>query len=318
MVHFRTCEHCNYTTHSKSSFDGHLASKRHQDNLTETKRPEEPKHLECKYCKKKYASRSGLWAHELKCKTTSQVVVPTEVLSQINERLERIEGTSQANNGAIVPVTNTTNNTLNNTNNLNVNIHTNRNLEYLNKNYGNAMNMSDFMRSVDFNMRDFNTIDNNKNIVQGARKVLVDKFSKIKEDERPMHCIPPETNKPGVYYVRENDTWTEECQSIVLYLLEYGEFERGECRLMTVNCIDVCNFKMYDTYIEKLKKNKNDKVLKNIKNKMDLTGQSNIHIPMAIEISEEPSLTLNIPPDTIMDDAAPAPEALPTPDVSNN
>jgi len=118
-----------------------------------------------------------------------------------------------------------------------------------------------------------------------------------------MHCIPPATNVPAFFYVRENNTWIEECESDIMYILTRGKFTRGKSPLVTVNMMGQCNQKLYDTYDKHPGK---ETELNDIKNKMLRSEQSYTLTEMANHISRSKRLALKIPS-----------EALPAPEVSN-
>ena len=62
-----SCINCDYYTNKKSSFDKHNLSARH--NLASTIMPIMPimPIITCKFCKKLYNDRTGLWKHKKKC-----------------------------------------------------------------------------------------------------------------------------------------------------------------------------------------------------------------------------------------------------------
>jgi len=76
-----TCEHCHYTTTVKSSFNDHLRSKRHLDNLST------PFPFNCDGCKRGFKTKCGLRLHKSKCQhkeptDVSNTVVTTEVVTR--------------------------------------------------------------------------------------------------------------------------------------------------------------------------------------------------------------------------------------------
>jgi hypothetical protein len=62
----RTCETCKYTTRIKSSYDNHMKSNRHKNNLINTPQ------FECEICKNIFISNSGLYKHKKLCATKKQ------------------------------------------------------------------------------------------------------------------------------------------------------------------------------------------------------------------------------------------------------
>ena len=63
------CEHCEYYTSKKSSFNKHLYSNKHtrisdMENIAQQSCSDK---LTCKVCGKKYKARNSLWYHSQKC-----------------------------------------------------------------------------------------------------------------------------------------------------------------------------------------------------------------------------------------------------------
>lgn len=87
----RTCEGCNFSTHSKSAYEGHLKTKKHDDYINNRvgEWGDLTKKYECKYCRKRYSSRSGSWTHEKTCRSAPPSSTP-DVVAQIHARLQEI------------------------------------------------------------------------------------------------------------------------------------------------------------------------------------------------------------------------------------
>ena len=86
----RTCDCCDYSTNSKCSYEYHMNSNRHQERVVNGKK-EQLIFLECKNCKKKYESKSGLYRHNKACKKveeTRQIIVFDDTV--IRQRVEEI------------------------------------------------------------------------------------------------------------------------------------------------------------------------------------------------------------------------------------
>jgi transposase-like protein len=284
----RTCEHCNYATYSKGSFDAHLKSKKHIDrisNSSNTNLNDKP-HYECKHCKKTFNSRSGVWLHEKKCKLTHEVVVPADVVSQINNRLEKIEENTQ-NTTVMTPVTN---NILNNTNNNTMNNNVNIKVEYLNKNYGNAMNIGQFVERIKFLRSDFLEIDKSRFFIDAATKILCNKIESVPREERPFHCEPPNKKyASATFFVKDNDEWRVEHQNAVEFDLRYAEFEEESDKMFMIRFFEQYSEKFYDVY---LTMKQTDQLFQRIENKVNVCGQSQTHIDLMHGITDLEALKL--------------------------
>tara|TARA_B100001063_G_C16767526_1_gene559586 strand:+ start:2159 stop:3175 length:1017 start_codon:yes stop_codon:yes gene_type:complete len=85
------------------------------------------------------------------------------------------------------------------TNNFNINI-------FLNEECKNAINMSDFMKSLQIQVEDLNYTNEN-GLIEGISSVMVNRLNQLQICERPIHCIDA---KRDVLYVKDNDSWEKE------------------------------------------------------------------------------------------------------------
>ena len=261
-----TCECCHYTTTRKDVYNLHLQSKRH---LEKASNDQTIQYFECRNCKKKYNSRSGLCKHAHKCK----LPVQTPILNQT------------INNNTVNNITN---------NNITNNIIINQ-LDYLNTHCGNAMNIDQFIDSMKLVKDDFNEIDKNRFYYQGATKILKKYFAKLSLEERPMHRATPVTNRPDLYFVRDENSWKQECQSMINYQIKYiEEFENEDEQLAMTRFFEKFNDKLYDTYKELCT---SDRKMERIHDKMAVSGYSQSRIDMLDELTSRNLLVLD-PPDS--------------------
>ena len=268
------CESCNYSTNKGWIYRNHLISNKHLNLQTST---QEYSHV-CEYCTKKYKTTSGLWKHKNICKNK-----PTPQVSILLERITQLE------NKVLENQTGTVNNITNNiTNNIIIN-----QLNYLNTHCNNAMNIEQFVESVNFIKDDYNEIDKNRFLLPGIIKVLNKQLANLSAEKYPIHCSVVERNQPTNFYVRDNDQWTQESHSDIEYQLKYGDFDdTEEGKLGMMRFLEKFTQEFYDKY---MKLSKNDPNLKRIDDKMSICGQSKTLIEMLREISEIESLVLNPP-----------------------
>jgi hypothetical protein len=95
-----------------------------------------------------------------------------------------------------------------NTNSLNT---TNNNQQYslnffLNEKCKDAMNMKDFVNSIQLNMTDMENMDR-LGYVEGMSTIFIDNLNKTDVYKRPVHCSDM---KRETLYVKENDQWERE------------------------------------------------------------------------------------------------------------
>jgi hypothetical protein len=240
----------------------------------------------CTICSKNYESRMGLWHHNQKCKqkpvipvtpVTNEIYTP-DIVNSIMENFKKL----QDQIASIAP-SNITNNITNN------NIH----LNYLNTHCGNAMNIDQFIDSMKLVKDDFNEIDKNRYYYQGAIKILKKYFAKLSLEDRPMHRATPVTNRPDMYFVRDENSWKQECQSMINYQIKYiEEFESEDEQLAMTRFFEKFNDKLYDTYKELCS---SDKKMERIHDKMAVSGYSQSRIDMLDELTSKNLLVLDTP-----------------------
>ena len=88
------------------------------------------------------------------------------------------------------------------TNNFNINV-------FLNETCKNAINMSDFVKSLQIKFEDLN-YTKEKGLIEGVTSVMVNGLKELKMDERPIHCMD---SKRDVLYIKDNDSWEKETEN---------------------------------------------------------------------------------------------------------
>jgi len=283
------CEVCQFTTTYKHVYNNHLKSKKHQEIMNPK---ENARYFKCFQCKKMYTTHSGLWRHSKTCKPsveeTKNNVITTEMLQQILESNVQLHNDIKELKEAqektlIVPstVTNTTNNNTTNNNNIHI---------YLNTHCSNAMTIDQFVDSMKFVKDDYNEIDRNRFYYQGATNIIKKYFNQLKLEDRPMHCATPIVNKPTAFFVRDENQWKEECQSMAHYQMKYiEEFENMEEQLAITRFFEKFNEKLYETYKEL---SSSDKQMERRINDKMMGGGVKDKIDMLDELAESKLLTI--------------------------
>ena len=215
-----------------------------------------------------------------KKETTEPVntVINADLINHINEiKNELREVTAKISN--IQPNINTINNNHNN-------IHI-----YLNTHCNNAMNIDQFIDSMKLVKDDFNEIDKNRFYYQGATKILKKYFGQLALEERPIHRATPVGNRPDLYFVKDENSWKQECQSMINYQIRYiEEFENEDEQLAMTRFFEKFNDKLYDTYKELCT---SDKKMERIHDKMAVSGYSQSRIDMLDELTSRNLIVLD-------------------------
>ena len=210
------CEKCDFGCSKRSNYEKHLLTRKHEI-LTNTynKTPKNAEYV-CE-CGKKYKHRQSLNNHMKKCKfkmsslgeeilTESTLEKPTmEYLLEENLKIKKdnLEIKNMMINLCknIGPVSNNTNINSNNTNNNIFNIQL-----FLNEDCKDAMNMTEFIESIQLTLEDIATI-NLEGQTQAMSNILINKLNDLDILKRPLHCSD---SKKEIIYVKDQDKWEQE------------------------------------------------------------------------------------------------------------
>ena len=229
-----TCESCDYTTSNKKDYAKHLLTLKHinrteLNNLEQEKK--EIKKYRCKNCNKTYSARNSLWYHENKCKETEPQIKKDANLNDANLNDGSISDASSNIIQLLIKETSDfkniifemvkSNNELQkqmidvckNTNSI---IHTNShnttnnkifNLQlFLNEECKDAMNMSEFINSIELKISDLENIGK-VGYVEGMSSIIINKLNDTDMYKRPVHCSDA---KRETVYVKEENIWEKD------------------------------------------------------------------------------------------------------------
>jgi len=234
------CVACKFTTITKYKYNRHIKTKKHLKNTED-----DNKNNIC-YCGKNYKFLSGLSRHKNFCPTAINMNLKIEreteneyvrnqiidlyretselketnktlkkTLKDTNSKLEQsMKNTntkleqSMKNNQIINCDNNTTNNTTNNNNNtVNNNIENKFNINvFLNEDCKNAINMSDFIKSITVTLEQLDFTKNN-GLEKGLSNVILENMNKLSLTERPVHCTDV---KRETLYIKDNNIWEKD------------------------------------------------------------------------------------------------------------
>lgn len=185
----------------------------------------------CNTCNKPYFSKKGLWQHSKKCKPLPEPIPKPESLDKTtievmaatmmemyktnqNQMLQLFTSvlTNVRTNTIIAPApeTNNNNKTINNvtvhgdmtntTNNANNTFNMNF---FLNDQCKDAMNMSDFIKTIEVDSEDMENVGTH-GFVKGVSNILINNLEKTDIHKRPIHCSD---SKRDVLYIKDDDKW---------------------------------------------------------------------------------------------------------------
>ena len=241
-----TCKPCVFQTTSRRDYERHLLTQKHLDGGNIGKTPIKTlEGYSCPNCHNTYKSRTSTYTHIAKCgvsnntqhsqnvtnsitllesvstaPTTTTTTTPTEqyLLEVITKNQELTsammiliqQNTELQSKMMELCVNNTTNNNTTNTNSHNTltncnNPTFNMNL-FLNEKCKDAMNMKDFVNSIQLNMTDMENVSR-LGYVEGMSNIFIDNLQKTDVYKRPVHCSDV---KRETLYVKEDDQWERE------------------------------------------------------------------------------------------------------------
>jgi len=212
------CENCNYTTSRKSSINKHFSTAKHINKVYMTTNNNENVAKSCTIthsctiCDKNFNDRAGLWRHKKKCNqpnnsTTdlnNEFVFDKEFVMTILKQNAELQNQMMEQQSQMMEVIkNGTHNTTNNTNSHNKTF----NLQFfLNETCKDAMNITDFVNSIQLQLSDLENMGD-VGFINGMSNIIIKNLKGLEVHERPLHCTDI---KREVLYVKDEDKWDKE------------------------------------------------------------------------------------------------------------
>ena len=215
------CIFCNYGTSKKTDYNRHILTDKHKmlTNVDLKNEKNEKKLFTCD-CGKKYKHRQSLSIHKKKCiflnKNTSLITFENKEeiielkednkeLKENNKELKFMikelikENTKQQEQiSELIPKIGN-NNTINNNQKFNINV-------FLNEKCKDAINMTDFIKSIEVSIKELNFTKQN-GLAIGLSKTIIDNMSKLSVFERPIHCTDV---KRETLYIKDENEWSKD------------------------------------------------------------------------------------------------------------
>jgi len=214
------CDYCDFKTGNKNDYMRHTMTSKHQNRVNGyAKNAKNANEILCYQCKcgKIYKNNSGLWKHSKVCKFVdvphTEEMSKNDIIKQLllqNQQLifenkEFKEMMFEQSNKMLELVSKPTIANINNTNCNNNNNQFNLNV-FLNEKCKNAMNMSDFIDSIQIHDDDFENIGK-LGYIQGISNIFIKGLKDLDETVRPMHC---NDIKRETLYIKDNDVWDKD------------------------------------------------------------------------------------------------------------
>jgi hypothetical protein len=222
---FFCCNDCDYYTRNKKDYHKHLLTSKHEIhaklNTLEYQNPLSTDALFACTCGKTYTARNSLWYHKKKCSTSTSVPLekdfhmPVDDHLQMNLIIELVKQNQEfkqllvEQNNTILEVAKNNqinnNNTINN-NNINNNNSNNKTFNlhfFLNETCKDAMNMKDFIKSLELTMPELEKMGE-LGFAEGMSRLFVNRLNSMDITKRPIHCSDV---KREIIHIKDDNKW---------------------------------------------------------------------------------------------------------------
>ena len=205
------CEICKYKTNRKSSYEKHLGTLKHLKSTESTEKLQKLqnscKQFICLNCNANFKERTGLWKHSKICnlnndKTDNDEGILVKYLMNENKELKNmiIEVCKQIQPTNVNTIGNTNaNNSYNNNKTFNLQV-------FLNETCKDAMNIKEFVDSVQLELSDLENVGKS-GYIEGISNIIIKNLNALEMEKRPIHCTD---NKREVIYIKDEDKWEKE------------------------------------------------------------------------------------------------------------
>ena len=217
------CEFCHYRTSNKKDYNKHLTTLKHINTInTITNNNLSPlvdKEYICE-CGKKYKHNASLFNHQKKCivpsvteetvldSSLNEIKVLTELVIELVKNNTELQKQNQDFQKQVLEICKNNNTTINNNTNSNNNNKTFNLQVFLNEECKDAMNMSDFINSIEIKVSDLVNIGK-LGYVEGMSNIIIKQLNDTDINKRPVHCSD---SKRETLYVKEENKWEKETQ----------------------------------------------------------------------------------------------------------
>ena len=206
------CEICGFLTNNKTDLERHKMTLKHKKNVSKRKWKQQNAFL-CEYCNKEYKTSCGLWKHNKNCNDITggalqhhiqpnSATKETTLKMQENNIIKIIVEQNQLLQQQIKELLPKIGNNNNSNNKININ-----NIQiFLNEDCKDALNLTDFVNSLNITLEDL-LFTKDKGLISSTQNVIVNGLKSIDRTKRPIHCID---EKRKIMYVKEDGKWDKD------------------------------------------------------------------------------------------------------------
>ena len=219
------CEICDFKCYMKCDWERHITRPKHL--VSHKVDSEETKKLKKTYfcdCNKFFSSRSGFYKHKKKCNIINNNEIENNNIEfEINSKELKVNETEndiikflmkensdfkqlllEQNNQILCLVNKTSTNF--NSNNVNSNNKTFNLNMFLNETCKDAMNITDFMNSIQIDLNDLINVGE-LGYINGISNIIIKNLKELDITQRPIHCMDA---KREILYIKDKDKWEKE------------------------------------------------------------------------------------------------------------
>jgi hypothetical protein len=199
------CEKCDYKCTKKYSWERHIDTSKHTQEIIGNEFGAESckkgQKYSCEKCEKCFHTNAGLWKHSKKCNYEEEKEKSNEP-SDKDLIMLLIKENSEFKNMMMKVLENGTHNTT----------HTNShnkafNLQFfLNETCKDAMNITDFVDSIKLQLSDLERVGE-LGYVEGISNIIVKNLKDLDVTQRPVHCTD---KKRETLYIKDEDKWEKD------------------------------------------------------------------------------------------------------------
>ena len=216
-----SCDCCDYYTSNKKDYEKHLMTPKHQKVLDGSNMEMEEVNKIPMYtceCSKTFKTHGGLWKHNKKgCSVNNNTLVNNHTQPDVknsnnnasdkDELINYLIKENQEFKNMILEIVkkdsyNTINNNISNSNNNNNNKTFNLQF-FLNETCKDAMNMKDFIKSLEMSLPELEKMGE-LGFAEGMSRLFVDRLNQLEVTKRPIHCSDV---KREIIHIKDDNKW---------------------------------------------------------------------------------------------------------------
>ena len=215
------CENCVFSCRHRGDWKKHTETIKHKsvrpvtdfEQFANEKTPKKP-HYICEICDKTYRSRNGLWGHSKKCKDNVVDIMPAATAHDASSNeikmlttlvIDMMKNNQEIQKQMLEIIQNPPANIVTQTHTNSHNKVFSINL-FLNEQCKDALNMSEFINSVQVQLSDLEQMGK-LGYVNGISRIMLNSLKSLDVYKRPVHCSDA---KRETLYIKENNKWEKE------------------------------------------------------------------------------------------------------------